>query len=421
MRTLSKAALFLALVLPLPAIAETADPSLQSGNAVFDKTVEIVLANFFDVNRLDAFRDAVRLTVGSLPDLAKAEPAVVDDAVDFVLASLETSHTARLTPDSVDYYQLHDVFPYGVRDAVERLYPPEGEITYDGIGIATRPIDGKVFVTDVYDGGPADKAGLMAGDEIVFIDGQPFRGAASFHGEAGKTAVLTVRRTANAAPITLYVPVEQLEPSETLMKASTDSAKVIDRDGYRIGYLRVWEYTEREMERVIDEAITGPLADADALVLDLRCRWGGAPADAADTFIGGSPDMTMVMRGDKKNLVHARWRKPLVAIIDEGTRSGMEIFAYALKANGVRLIGTRTAGNVVAGRGYMLPDDSLLELAVADVFVDGERLEGVGVTPDVSVPFDVRYAAGADPQFDAALAEMAKSLANPGSQGTGLQ
>ena len=92
----------------------------------------------------------------------------------------------------------------------------------------------------------------------------------------------------------------------------------------------------------------------------------------------------------------------MVAIIDEGTRSGMEILAYALKNNGVRLVGTPTAANVLAGRGFLLPDDSLLELAVADVFVDGKRLEGVGVEPDLAVPFDVRYAAGADPQLAAA-------------------
>ena len=76
----------------------------------------------------------------------------------------------------------------------------------------------------------------------------------------------------------------------------------------------------------------------------------------------------------------------------------MEIFAYALKSNGVKLIGVPTAGDVVAGRGYVLPDDSLLIVAVADVFVDGARLEDVGVTPDVTVPFDIRYAAGHDPQ-----------------------
>jgi len=58
----------------------------------------------------------------------------------------------------------------------------------------------------------------------------------------------------------------------------------------------------------------------------------------------------------------------------------------------------------------MLPDDSLLVLAVADVTVDGGRLEGKGVEPDVTVPFDIRYANGRDPQFDAAVERLGAML-----------
>ncbi len=411
-----RTAVLFALVLPLGAGAASAQASLRSGNAVFDRAVDIVLANFYRPSELDQFRDAVSLTVESFPELAKAEPALVDDAIDFVLQSLQTSHTARYPKGSVEYYELLDVFRFAARDAVRRLYPPEGNITYDGIGMATRSIDGAIFVTDVYDGGPADKAGVLPGDEILWVDGKPFTGTEAFRGRTAASSVLTARRERYADPITLTVPVERLEPSESLVEATADSAEIVERDGYRIGYLRIWAYTERDMKATIEEAIAGPLAEADALVLDLRCRWGGAPADAADTFIGGAPDMTMIFRNGERDLVHARWRKPMVAIIDEGTRSGMEIFAHALKANGVKLIGAPTAGDVVAGRGYVLPDDSLLILAVADVYVDGMRLEGVGVTPDVAVPFDVRYAAGRDPQRDAAFEEMVKSLAAEGAE-----
>jgi len=49
-------------------------------------------------------------------------------------------------------------------------------------------------------------------------------------------------------------------------------------------------------------------------------------------------------------------------------------------------------------------------LAVADVLVDGGRLEANPVEPDIEVPFDFRYAGGTDPQLDAALGEMAKRL-----------
>jgi carboxyl-terminal processing protease len=404
-----------AVLLALATGAAAAEPNLRSGNAVFDRTVDIVLANFYRPAELDRFREAVALTVESFPNLKQAEPALVDDAIDFVLQSLETSHTGRYPAGSVEYYELLDIFRYAARDAVRRLYPPEGNVAYDGIGIATSEIDGATFITDVYDGGPADKAGAMAGDEILWVDGKPFTGPDMFKGRTAASAILTIRREADADPMTLTVPVERLEPSGSLVEATAASAEVIERDGYRIGYLRIWAYTELGMKSTIAKAIAGPLAEADGLVLDLRGRWGGAPADAADSFVGGAPDMTMIFRDGKRDLVHARWRKPLVAIIDEGTRSGMEIFAHALKSNGVTLIGQPTAGDVVAGRGYVLPDDSLLIVAVADVYVDGVRLEGVGVAPDVTVPFDIRYAAGRDPQHEAAVEALVDSLAAGGT------
>ena len=67
---------------------------------------------------------------------------------------------------------------------------------------------------------------------------------------------------------------------------------------------------------------------------------------------------------------------------------------------------------MLAGRAYLLPDDSLLELAVLDaVIADDVRLEGNGVEPDVPVAFAVPYAAGKDPQRDAAIEEMRRILA----------
>jgi carboxyl-terminal processing protease len=63
------------------------------------------------------------------------------------------------------------------------------------------------------------------------------------------------------------------------------------------------------------------------------------------------------------------------------------------------VIRTRTAGAVRAARPFLLSDGSLLLLAVNDVFVDGQRLEGVGVTPTLEVPFPVEYAQGKDPRW----------------------
>jgi hypothetical protein len=165
-------ALVLALLLPL-SLPASAEAPVRSGNAVFDGLVRTVDENFYRPAELDAFRDNVRKTVSETPALAgpNADAATVDHAIDRVLTGLHTSHTARYKQTQVDYYELLDVFRFGVRDAVRRLYPPDGEIAYPGIGIASKEIDGKRFVTDVYDGGPAALAGAKAGDEILSVDG----------------------------------------------------------------------------------------------------------------------------------------------------------------------------------------------------------------------------------------------------------
>jgi carboxyl-terminal processing protease len=166
------------------------------------------------------------------------------------------------------------------------------------------------------------------------------------------------------------------------------------------------------MGAVAEALAEGKLKDADGLVLDLRGRWGGGSSDAAEMFVGDTPPFRLIDRDGEAMLANVRWNKPVVAIIDEGSRSGLEVFAYALKVNDIPLVGTRTAGALLAGRAYLLPDDSLLEIAVSDAVIgDDIRLEGSGVQPDVPVPFSLPYAAGADPQREAAIEEMRKILA----------
>jgi C-terminal processing protease CtpA/Prc len=121
--------------------------------------------------------------------------------------------------------------------------------------------------------------------------------------------------------------------------------------------------------------------------------------------------MTLIDRDGRERVANVRWRKPVVGIIDAGSRSGMEILAFSLQRAGVPLIGSRTAGAVLAGRAFMLRDNSLLLLAVMDVRVDGTRLEGQGISPTIDVPYDIRYSAGSDPQFDRAVDEMSRLLA----------
>jgi len=104
-----------------------------------------------------------------------------------------------------------------------------------------------------------------------------------------------------------------------------------------------------------------------------------------------------------------KWRKPVAMLVNRGTRSGKEVLAYGFKTYGIgEVIGTPTARAVLASSAFLMGNGDLLLLAVDDVLVDGHRLEGVGVTPTIEVPFDYRYAAGKDPQLDRAVQVLAR-------------
>jgi len=391
-----------------------ADDPPKSAHPVFDRVVDLVIENFYDVSALDRFRSAVKREIedpGS--PLTKDSPnARVDRAIDAILASLQASHTGRYKPNTIDYFELIDIFRFAVRRDMERLFPPRGEASYPGIGMVTSEENGTRFVTDVYDGSPADKAGILVGDEILSVDGAPYHEIKSFQEKVGQTVELQLRRAQGAAPTTVKVAVKRLRPLHTFAEAIKDSVMVIERGGRHIGYVRLWTLSSPEgMETVARELGAGRLKDVDGLVVDLRGRWGGGSSDAAELFVGDTPPFRLIPRKGDDILANVRWHRPVVAIIDEGTRSGLEVFAYALKANGIPLVGAQTAGALLAGRAYLLPDDSLLELAVLDAVLDeNERLEGRGITPDMPVAFVLPYAAGKDAQLAAAVQEMERIL-----------
>jgi len=101
-----------------------------------------------------------------------------------------------------------------------------------------------------------------------------------------------------------------------------------------------------------------------------------------------------------------------VALIDGNTRSAGEILAYGFTRSGFGpLIGTPTAGAVSAGATHVMPGDLLLYVAVSGLELDGQHLEGAGVTPDHLVQRPLPYAAGADPVLDAAIELLTKRAA----------
>ena len=335
-------------------------------------------------------------------------------AVNAMLATLGASHTRYFTPDDPAYYQLADIFSGALQHRGGLLHVfPNGEVSYPGIGVFTEADDrGRTFVTGVIEGAPAHQAGLLLGDEILSADGGSFRPVGSFRGRVGTPVALSIRRTRDAAPSTVAVTPADLHPGAMFLQGLKASARVISTGaGARVGYVHVWSYAGRQYQGALEDLIgDGPLKDADALVWDLRDGWGGAQPQYLDLFNPRSPTMKVTARDGETDLVGVKWRKPVAALINGGTRSGKEVLAYGFKEYRLgELVGSRTEGAVLAATAFLVGDEGLLLLAVDDVVVDGLRLEGSGVEPTIEVAFDSRYAAGADPQLERAVELLSRS------------
>ena len=401
--------LILLLLLSSPLWAQT-KPQAK----IFEQAWQTVNDNFYDPKFNGVNWQAIREKYQ--PQAAQAQSnQQIAVAINQMLSQLRTSHTHFYTQDEPAYYQLLGIFQPGNKDFQQQItkFFPKGKVEYSGIGAFTKNINGKTFVSAILDGSPAAEAGLKVGDCLLGVDGSPYQPIQSFVGKAGQKVTLLIQRSPNPnTQIEIAIAPQMLDATTMFLDAQQASTQVIERQGKKIGYVHIWSYAGDQYQQQLEEdLIYGRLKDADGLVLDLREGWGGASPNYLNIFTAKGPSVTSVLRNGKRNTINYQWKKPVVMIVNEGSRSGKEILAFGFqKYNIGPVVGAKTAGAVVGGRPFLMQNGSLLYLAVADVFVDGnQRLEGKGVTPDINVPFSLEYAQGADPQKERAIEVVLKA------------
>jgi carboxyl-terminal processing protease len=372
------------------------------GVSTFESVWRTVRDHFYDPRHNGLDWPAVRERYLSDVERATSEDSVAR-VINAMLSELHASHTHFYTPDEPEYYQLADIFVGALRRrGLERAFP-DGRISYPGIGIiSASEKDARHTITAIIDGTPAQQAGLRPGDEIIAADGTAFEPIGSFRGKVGKTVVLEIHRDGSDRQISV-APVD-IEPNKMFLRGLESSARIIESDTRRVGYVHVWCYAGSIYQRALEYLLSqGTLKDADALIWDLRDGWGGAQPEYLDLFNARAPTMQVTDRSGKSELVNVKWRKPVAMLINGGTRSGKEVLAYGFKKYQLgELIGTRTEGAVLAATAFLI-GSGLLLLAVEDVRVDGERLEGVGVTPTIEVEASAASAESDDPQLSRAV------------------
>jgi carboxyl-terminal processing protease len=389
-------------------------PTLAQPQAkVFDEVWQTINDNFYDPKfngiNWQAMRDKYK------PQAVNAKSSQEFAAVvNQMLAELRTSHTRFYTPDEPSYYQLLGIFRPRDRKSLNRLKPvlPKGKFEYTDIGIFTKIINGKTFVSSLLDESPAIKAGVKVGDEILNVDGVPYQPIQSFAGKAGQKVKVQVQRQADTNSKQEIVVAPKIYNTTTMfLDAQRASTQIIERQNKKIGYVHIWSNAaDPSQEKLVYDLLYDRLKDADALILDLRAGWGGGNTNYLTVFTGQGPSVTSIARNNSRTTYNSQWKKPVVMLINEGSRSSKEIIAYGFQQYKIgSVVGTKTLGAVVAGRPFVMQDGTLLYVAVTNVFVNGTRLEGKGVTPDISVPFTLEYAQGADPQKNKAIEVVLKN------------
>lgn len=261
-----------------------------------------------------------------------------------------------------------------------------------GVGVLLGIRNEQVVVVSVISGGPADRAGVRAGDAIVAVDGESVAGllpeevAPRVRGDAGTKVDITVNRPATG---------ERLDFSIVREEIRIPAASWTIVPGTSIALLRLIQFSSRaadELRIARDEAIA---AGATSLILDLRSNPGGFVNEAVDTaslFLSESVVYISELADDQRipvmtNSAVPPSDLPLVVLIDEGTASSAEIVSAAIRSAGrAQLVGGTTFGTGTVLQNYKLPDGSAIRLAVERWLTpDGELIFGKGIDPTVEV------------------------------------
>jgi carboxyl-terminal processing protease len=394
-------------VLFLLFLAFTNTASAQSYSETLDTIWSLARDKFVNAHMNGIDWPSVRREFGSRAAKARSE-AEFSHVAGEMLGLLGTSHTAYLSPDDPMLPVLLDV--YRGNPDLQRLIDSrygEKRPQLTGIGIFTRQIEGKTFVDLILDGSPADKVGLKIGDEIVSVDDLPIDRFRTFDGKGGTDVQLAIRRGRDEQPRIVVVNVETDAALDVVDGASRNSIRQIERDGKKIAYVRFWSMAGTVVE---DLAAEMPLADTDALVIDVRGLVGGGGPNLLDLLDPRTGKVCFATRS-RTSCGPDSFRGRTVLLTDEHTRSAAEMLAHAFRRDdfGV-IVGARTAGAVSGGQLFPLANGGAVYLAVSKLTIDGLTLEGTGVAPDRTIGRPLPYSAGADPQLDAAI-ETASCLA----------
>ena len=298
---------------------------------------------------------------------------LIEKAIQGMVHSLDP-HSVFLSPE--DYEELQE----GTRKG------------FGGIGIKVSTKDGVLTVISPIEGTPAHRAGILAGDVIIKVDGKstremkPYDAIKMMRGRKGEPVVITIARRGEQEPIDFELVRAEI-PIESVKYITLQRG---------FGYLRVFNFRENTTEEV-EKALEGLEPEGTplrGLVLDLRNNPGGLLNQAigiSDLFIDKGVIVSIRGREETETNVfkaHDEGKErdyPIVLLINGGSASASEIVAGALQDHGrALLLGTTTFGKASVQTVKSLKDGYGIKYTIARYYTpNGRSIQAQGIEPDI--------------------------------------
>lgn len=288
----------------------------------------------------------------------------------------------------------------GVGDSYTAYYTPEeykelmisATSSLSGIGVVMQqnPDTMQVMVNHVYEGSPAEKAGIHAGDlivqagDVIATSVELSELAANIRGDEGTTVHLKLYRAAEG-----YIELDVVREN---IDVPTLKGQLL-RGG--IGYIAIAEFGEKTAEEFADAVSELESQGMTSMIVDLRDNPGGMVDSVTDILDQILPEGVTVWtenkEGEKKEYISdaSCLNYPMAVLINGNSASSSEIFAGAIRDYKYgTLIGTKTFGKGIVQSIRRLADGSAIKLTTARYFTpNGENIHGEGIQPDIELEY----------------------------------
>lgn len=296
---------------------------------------------------------------------------------------------------------------------------------YEGIGAAIQMDEktGSKTITGVQKGMPAEQAGLIAGDEIIKINGKEVKElnlsetVSLIKGEEGKKSVLTILRKENGKTVTKEITVV----NEKIITQSVTS-KILANS---IGYVGVSGFDKETVKQFKDAITELEKKKERGLIIDLRNNGGGSLTATIEMLNRMLPKGNLITEKNKVNgdklytsTDEEHFDKPVIVLINEGSASASEVFAGCMQdRKAATLLGTKSFGKGIVQTVFSLEKScgGGIKLTTGEYLLPSKRcIQGEGLTPDVEVKYtgsSNKLGAKDDNQLQKALEVMEEKMA----------